>query len=101
MLADSRADLRSERLALAESWLRDFELAEEPWVMEMTGAERDEFIAMLNDRRLVLAVESGVAHENGLGESKLTLDDRRAAVLEIDVLGHFIMVLLGPQIYRP
>lgn len=101
VLADSRADLRSERRALAESWLRDFELAEEPWVMEMTTAERDEFVAMLNDRRLVLAVESGVAHEASLGDVKLTLDERRAAVLEIDVLGHFIMVLLGPQIYRP
>jgi hypothetical protein len=101
VLAESRADLRSERRALAESWLRDFELAEEPWVMEMTTAERDEFVAMLNDRRLILAVESGVAREDGPRLDQLTLDDRRAAVLEIDVLGHFIMVLLGPQIYRP
>ena len=101
VLAESRADLRAERRALAESWLRDFELAEEPWSMEMTGAEREEFVSMLNDRRLVLAVESGVAQEENLGAAKLTIDDRRAAVLEIDVLGHFIMVLLGPQIYRP
>jgi len=27
-------------------------------------------------------------------------DARRAAILEIDVLGHFILVMLGPQIYR-
>jgi hypothetical protein len=101
VLSESRADLRAERRALAESWLRDFELAEEPWVMEMTHAERDEFVAMLNDRRLVLAVESGVANEERPADGKFTLDDRRAAILEIDVLGHFIMVLLGPQIFRP
>jgi len=101
VLAESRADLRSERRALAEAWLRDFELAEEPWVMEMTTSERDEFVAMLNDRRLVLAVESGVAREPLPPFSKTDLEDRRAAIMEIDVLGHFIMVLLGPQIYRP
>jgi hypothetical protein len=101
VLAESRAELRSERLALAESWLRDFELAEEPWEMEMTGAERDEFVAMLNDRRLILAVESGVTREEHLPPLKGAIDERRAAILEIDVLGHFIMVLLGPQIYRP
>jgi len=101
VLAESRADMRSERLALAEAWLRDFELAEEPWEMEMTSAERDEFISMLNDRRLILAVESGVTREEHITIGKGALDDRRAAILEIDVLGHFIMVLLGPQIYRP
>jgi hypothetical protein len=101
VLADSREELRSDRLALAEAWLRDFELAEEPWVIDMTTAERDEFVAMLNDRRLILAVETGVAREGALPPNKLGLDDRRAAILEIDVLGHFIMVLLGPQIHRP
>jgi hypothetical protein len=101
VLAESRADLRSERLALAESWLRDFELAEEPWEMEMTNAERDEFVAMLNDRRLILAVEAGVTREEHITSLKGDLDDHRAAIMEIDVLGHFIMVLLGPQIYRP
>jgi hypothetical protein len=101
VLSESRAELRSERLALAESWLRDFELAEEPWEMEMTNAERDEFVAMLNDRRLILAVEAGVTREEHITSSKGALEDRRAAILEIDVLGHFIMVLLGPQIYRP
>jgi hypothetical protein len=101
VLADSRAELRGERRALAESWLRDFELAEEPWVMEMTTAERDEFVAMLNDRRLVLAVESGVTREEGPPFGKMDIENRRAAVLEIDVLGHFIMVMLGPQIFRP
>jgi hypothetical protein len=28
-------------------------------------------------------------------------ETRRAGILEIDVLGHFILVMLGPQIYRP
>jgi hypothetical protein len=101
VLAESREELRSERRELAEAWLRDFELAEEPWVIDMTTAERDEFVAMLNDRRLILAVESGVAREEGPPTSKLGVDGRRAAILEIDVLGHFIMVLLGPQIHRP
>jgi hypothetical protein len=33
--------------------------------------------------------------------SRIADESRRAAVLEIDVLGHFILVILGPQIYRP
>ena len=101
MLAESREELRSERRELAEAWLRDFELAEEPWVIDMTTAERDEFVAMLNDRRLILAVETGVSREDAMPAVKPGLDNRRAAILEIDVLGHFIMVLLGPQIHRP
>ena len=44
---------------------------------------------------------SGVAREEHIGTGAMSLDDRRAAVLEIDVLGHFIMVILGPQIFRP
>jgi hypothetical protein len=101
VLAESREELRSERCALAEAWLRDFELAEEPWVIDMTTSERDEFVAMLNDRRLILAVETGVVRQDNLPTSKLGIDGQRAAILEIDVLGHFIMVLLGPQIHRP
>jgi hypothetical protein len=101
VLAESREELRSERSALAEAWLRDFELAEEPWVIDMTTTERDEFVAMLNDRRLILAVESGVTREDSRPQDKTGLENQRAAILEIDVLGHFIMVLLGPQIYRP
>ena len=100
VLAESREELRSERCALAEAWLRDFELAEEPWVIDMTTSERDEFVAMLNDRRLILALESGMTREEK-PTGKPGLHDRRAAILEIDVLGHFIMVLLGPQIHRP
>ena len=100
VLAESREELRLERRSLAEAWLRDFELAEEPWVLEMTTGERDEFVAMLNDRRLILALEAGVTQE-GAVPAKAGLDRRRAAVLEIDVLGHIIMVLLGPQIHRP
>jgi len=101
VLAESRADLRSERRVLAEAWLRDFELAEEPWTFEMTTAERDEFVSMLNDRRLILALEAGIAKEEHLPPGKVPLDDRRAAIMEIDVLGHFIMIMLGPQIFRP
>lgn len=100
VLADSRADLRSERRLLAEAWLRDFELAEEPWVFEMTTAERDEFVSMLNDRRLILALEAGLTQEDPLPPDQASLNDRHAAVMEIDVLGHFIMIMLGPQIPR-
>ena len=100
VLAESRADLRSERRELAESWLRDFELAEEPWTFEMTTAERDEFVSMLNDRRLILALEAGITQEDAPASSKVTVDDRRTAIMEIDVLGHFIMIMLGPQIFR-
>jgi len=104
VLSEARAELRSERLALAENWLREFEIAEErnPWTVEITTAERDEFVAMLNDRRILLALEIGVTDgemETDLGQ--IADEARRNAVFEIDILGHFILVTLGPQIYRP
>ena len=104
MLAEARADLRSERLALAENWIRDYELAEEhdPWQVDITAAERDEFVAMLNDRRMLLALEAGVTETDMEADlTKISNEARRACILEIDVLGHFILVMLGPQIYRP
>jgi hypothetical protein len=100
VLAESRAELRGERRTLAEAWLRDFELAEEPWTFDMTTAERDEFVAMLNDRRLILALEAGIAQEEHRPPGQAGIDHRRAAIMEIDVLGHFIMIMLGPQISR-
>jgi hypothetical protein len=104
VLAEARAELRSERLALVETWIREFELTEErdPWKVEISSAERDEFVAMLNDRRMLLALELGITEEDmeaDLGE--ISDETRRTGVLEIDVLGHFILVMLGPQIYRP
>jgi hypothetical protein len=104
VLSEARAELRTERLALVENWLREYELSEErnPWTVELTSAERDEFIAMLNDRRMLVAMELGITEadmEADLG--KMSNEARRAGVLEIDVLGHFILVMLGPQIYRP
>jgi len=104
VLAEARTELRAERLALAENWMRDYELAEErdPWQVDITATERDEIVSMLNDRRMLLALEAGITEadmEADLG--KMSDDARRARVLEIDVLGHFILVMLGPQIYRP
>ena len=60
VLSEARNELRSERLALVENWIREFELAEErdPWKVDLSGAERDEFVAMLNDRRMLLATNS-------------------------------------------
>ena len=104
MLADSRAELRSERLALAESWIRKYKNAEyrQPWRVDISSAERDEFVAMLNDRRMSLAMEIGISDaEMEIDPSRISNDARRSAILEIDVLGHFILVTLGPQIYRP
>ena len=104
MLAEARAELRSERLALAEAWIREYELAEQrdPWEVEITPAERDEFVAMLNDRRLTLALEAGISDvEMDADPSHIPQDQRRASILEIDVLGHFILVTLGPQVHRP
>jgi hypothetical protein len=104
VLAEARGELRSERLSLAETWLREYELAEErePWQVEITGAERDEFIAMLNDRRMLLALEAGVTEadmEADLGQ--IQQEARRMTIWEIDMLGAFILAMLGPQIYRP
>ncbi len=104
MLSEARAELRSERLALAESWLRDYEIAEDrqPWRVEVTNEEREEFVAMLNDRRMTLALEMGISDADmEVDPSHISDDVRRTAILEIDVLGHFILVTLGPQIYRP
>ena len=102
-LTEAREELRAERLALVENWMREYELAEErnPWHVELTTAERDEFIAMLNDRRMALALEIQVTEEDMEADLAQVPDDaRRGGILEIDVLGHFILVMLGPQIYR-
>jgi hypothetical protein len=104
VLSEARTELRAERLALVENWLRDYELAEErdPWKVEISSADRDEFIGMLNDRRMLLALEMGVTeHDMEANPHKIASETRRVGILEIDVLGHFILVMLGPQIYRP
>lgn len=104
MLAEARAELRSERLALAENWVRDFEIAEsrDPWTIDVTSAERDEFVSMLNDRRLLLGLELGITEgDMEIDITAMPDDARRAGILEIDFLGHFIMVALGPQMHRP
>jgi len=104
VLSEARAELRSERQALVENWIREYELAEErdPWKVEISSAERDEFVAMLNDRRLLLALELGITEQDMEADpGQISEEARRSAILEIDVLGHFILVTLGPQIYRP
>ena len=104
VLAEARAELRSERLALVESWVREFELAEQrdPWEVEVTSAERDEFVAMINDRRMHLAAEFGITeHDMEMDPGEISEEARRNTILEIDILGHFILVILGPQIHRP
>ena len=104
VLAEARAELRAERLALVENWMREFELAEErdPWKVEISSAERDEFVALLNDRRMLLALELGITEEDMEADpGRISNEARRAGILEIDVLGHFILVMLGPRIYRP
>ncbi len=102
-LAEARAEMRSERLNLVENWIRTYELAENrnPWTVELTSAERDEFVAMLNDRRLHLAFKSGITETDmEMDPGEIAEDERRHTVLEIDILGHFILVILGPQIHR-
>jgi hypothetical protein len=104
VLSEARNELRSERLDLVESWIREYELAEErdPWQVVLSGAERDEFVAMINDRRMLLAHDLGITEADMEADlARIADESRRAAVLEIDVLGHFILVVLGPQIYRP
>jgi hypothetical protein len=104
VLAEARAELRAERLSLVETWMREFELTEEhdPWKVEISSAERDEFVAMLNDRRMLLALELGITEEDMEADpGQISNEARRASILEIDVLGHFILIMLGPQIYRP
>lgn len=103
-LTEARTELRAERLALVENWMREFELSEQrdPWRVEVTSAERDEFLAMINDRRMALALEMGITeHDMEADLGQVANEARRAGIIEIDVLGHFILKLLGPQIYRP
>ncbi len=104
VLSEARAELRSQRLGLVENWIQEYELAEnrDPWQVEVSTAERDEFISMLNDRRLHLAFEIGVTEQDMEKDpSQISEEARRHAILEIDILGHFILVMLGPQIHRP
>jgi hypothetical protein len=104
VLSEARDELRGERLKLVENWLREHELAEErdPWKVEISDSERDEFIAMLNDRRMMLALDFGITEADMEADlAKIGNEGRRASILEIDVLGHFILVMLGRQIYRP
>ena len=103
-LTEARADLRSERTALVETWIREYELARkrDPWEVNLTGAERDEFIALLNDRRMQIALDLGITQTDMEAEpAGISEERRRHGILEIDVLGHIILVMLGPQIYRP
>ena len=104
VLAEARAELRSDRLGLVENWMREFELADarDPWKVEISAGERDDFVAMLNDRRMLVALEFGITQEDMESDPDEIIDQaRRASVFEIDFLGHFILVTLGPQIYRP
>jgi hypothetical protein len=51
---------------------------------------------------MLLALEFGITEEDMEADPRRISDEvRRAGVLEIDVLGHFILVILGPQIFRP
>jgi hypothetical protein len=104
MLAEARGELRAERLGFVENWIREYELAEDrnPWSVEVSTDDRDEFIAMLNDRRMLLSLELGITEADMDADlSEIANETRRAGILEIDVLGHFILVMLGRQIYRP
>ena len=57
---------------------------------------------MLNDRRMLTALELGISEkEMEADPGQIPNEARRAGILEIDVLGHFILVMIGPQIYRP
>ena len=104
VLSEARLELRSERAALAEKWVREYEIAEsrDPWKVELDAQERDDVVAMLNDRRLVVALEIGLTdREHEIDPYKMADESRRGAIMEIDLLGHVIMVILGPQIYHP
>ncbi len=100
LLSEARAELRSERLNLVEAWLRDFELAEDrdPWVVELDATERDEFIAMINDRRLLLALEFAITEkEMDQPLQDFTDDTRRMVRMEIGILGSMIGIILDPE----
>ena len=104
VLSQARAELRSDRIALVETWIREYEIAKtrDPWEVPLTGAERDEFVAMLNDRRMQISLELGVTQADMEADpGEIAEDQRRHGILEIDVLGHMILITLGPQIYRP
>jgi len=103
-LSEARADLRSERMTLVETWIREYELAKkrDPWEIDLTGAERDDFVAMLNDRRMQIALDLGITQTDMEADpAEISEERRKHGILEIDVVGHFILIMLGPQIYRP
>ncbi len=51
---------------------------------------------------MLLSLDAGITeHDMEADLSQMSNDARRASILEIDLLGHFILVMLGSQIYRP
>jgi hypothetical protein len=100
MLKESRGELRSERSELCKSWLVRLQNSAKMEIMtfDLKPNERDEFVAILNDRRLGLALETGL-WEAEMQTTKVSelAPPKRAAVTEVDRLAKWISAVIGPQ----
>ena len=105
VLAEARAELRSERLALAENWMRELRTGRGARPVAGRNLHRGAGRIRGDAQRSPDDAGPGDRHHRGRHggrpRPRFRNEARRAAILEIDVLGHFILVMLGPQIYRP
>ncbi len=101
MLQEARAELKSERAALAKTWLSQFQAANRaPFILELKPAERDELVAMINDRRLIVAMEAELSEGDIEGENENLSPFKQAAVREIEMFGNLIMAIIGPSLLQ-
>jgi hypothetical protein len=103
ILEESRLELRSERADLAKGWLDRFKmnLGHDPHVFDLKPDEREEFVAMLNDRRLIIALEAKLteAEIETRKTGQLPLP-KRMALREVNHLGVLIFMTIGEQFER-
>jgi hypothetical protein len=89
-LKAERFGWRSERLIRLEKWLATFPRAEEqPWTLLLSTDDFEEFLCILNDRRLLLAVEHNVTEADMDTDPAYVRDEIKARALwEIHMLAY-------------
>jgi hypothetical protein len=95
LLEGERAAWRSERHAMIQQWLGGYQ-AGRAWQLALAEPELDVFVAIINDRRLILSVEFGVTDADMDRDPEDVPHDRRRQVLwEIHLLALFLERILA------
>lgn len=94
-LAEERAAWRPQRLVAVQDWLRDYQPGL-PWRLSLDDDGMADFLAVLNDRRLLLTLENGIGQDEMDLDIESVSDDRlREALYEIELLAIFQMSCLA------